>query len=66
MNRVTVTAHDAPMVADVIYVDPAGNADTTPLRTVALAAGVPTGVHLRPGNVLVVREPVGNQAQEAA
>lgn len=57
MNRITVTAHDAPLVADVIYVDPAGNPESPPLRSVALAVGVPTCIPLRAGNVLVVRDP---------
>ena len=70
MNRLTVTNHDpaAELVAEVFYVDPAGNPDSAPVRRQALPHGVPTCVSLAEGNVLVVR-PAGDRwetAEEAA
>lgn len=64
MTRLAITCHDAgaPLVADLIYVDPAGNPDPAPLRSELLRPGVPLAITLKPGNVLVVREPTEPEA----
>ncbi|SIQ95853.1 hypothetical protein SAMN05421829_108145 [Aromatoleum tolulyticum] len=59
-TRVSVTHHDAEsgvsLLAQVFQVDPYGQVIDTPVRSNAIAPGVTATVHLKPGNVLVVRE----------
>lgn len=58
--RVSVTHHDADadssLVAQVFQVDPYGEVIDTPVRSSCIAPGVTATVHLKAGNVLVVRE----------
>lgn len=58
--RISVTHHDAeaptPLLAEVFQVDPYGEVLDTPVRATTVAPGVTATVHLRAGNVLVVRE----------
>lgn len=59
-TRVSVTHHDAetgvPLSAQVFQVDPFGEVIDTPVRSSSIAPGVTATVHLKPNNVLVVRE----------
>lgn len=70
--RLTVTNHvaDDELVAEVFYVDPTGEPDSTPLRAQPLATGVTLCLSLARGQVLVVRRPsdapAARQAEEAA
>lgn len=60
MTRVHIAHHEpegaAPLLAEVFYVDPAGEVDRTPVQRVPISPGVPVILNLRPGCVLTVRE----------
>ena len=57
-TRLTITHHDdrCELIAETFFVDAVGQAETPPVRSQALPAGIPTCIALKPGNVLVVRE----------
>ncbi|MDT3668986.1 MAG: hypothetical protein ROZ37_01485 [Aromatoleum sp.] len=57
--RVSITHHDAEppaLVAEEFYIGPGGEVSDAPVRATEVPAGATATVHLRSGNVLVLRE----------